>query len=87
MDTVRKALALAGVAMAVVFSCEMSLAAESELSKEQIIEQALRQHPGKVEKAYKERKQGEEVWEVEIKGDDGTEHELYYDAKTGEQKG
>jgi uncharacterized membrane protein YkoI len=59
-------------------------ATQGAVTKEQIEAKALEEHPGKVEKIYKETKKGKEVWEVKIKGDDGKEHELYYDAKTGE---
>lgn len=44
---------------------------------------ALKAHPGKVTKAYKDRKNGKETWEVKIKGDDGKKWEVYYDMKTG----
>jgi uncharacterized membrane protein YkoI len=84
MIRAKKSLAAAAVAAAVVWFSGAGFAAGSELTKEQAVEKALKQHPGKLEKAYKETRKGKEVWEVKIKGDDGSEHELYYDAKTGE---
>jgi uncharacterized membrane protein YkoI len=54
------------------------------VTKEQIEAKALKEHPGKVERIHEKKHMGKEVWEVKIKGTDGKEHELYYDAKTGE---
>ena len=58
--------------------------AQGAVTKEQVEAMALKEHPGKVVKSYKETKKGKEVWEVKVKGDGGKEYELYYDAKTGE---
>lgn len=57
----------------------LSFAATKSFSKDQAITTALETHPGKIVKAYKEIKQGQEVWEVTINGDDGKKWELYYD--------
>lgn len=58
-------------------------AATTGITKEQAVETALKAHPGEVTKAYKDRKNGKETWEVKIKGDDGKKWEVYYDIKTG----
>ena len=58
--------------------------ATAGITKEQAIDMALKAHPGKVTKAYKDRKNGKETWEVKIKGDDGKKWEVYYDMKTGD---
>jgi len=86
-----KLLAAVTLAAVTTLSAGVSLAADAPkattaggITKEQIVERALKEHPGKVEKAYQDTKKGKEVWEVKIKGDDGKEHELYYDLKTGE---
>ena len=94
MMNAKKVLAAAALAAA-VFSSGISMAAgeatkatasaaPAGVTKEQVEAMALKEHPGKVEKAYKETKKGKEVWEVKIKGNDGKEYELYYDAQTGE---
>lgn len=49
------------------------------VTKDQAITIALESHPGKILKAYRNVKQGQDVWEVKIEGDDGKEWELYYD--------
>lgn len=56
----------------------------AEMTKEQAIVKALTEHPGEVQKAYKEKKKGQDVWEVKINADDGKQWELYYDVGTGE---
>lgn len=58
--------------------------ATAGITKEQAVDMALKAHPGKVTKAYKDRKNGKETWEVKIKGDDGKKWEVYYDMKTGD---
>jgi uncharacterized membrane protein YkoI len=57
--------------------------ARDAISKEQAAEMALQVHPGEVTKAYQETRRGQEVWEVQIKGDDHKEWRLYY-ALSGE---
>jgi uncharacterized membrane protein YkoI len=49
------------------------------VTKDQAITMALESHPGKILKAYRDVKGGQDVWEVKIEGDDGKEWELYYD--------
>jgi uncharacterized membrane protein YkoI len=53
------------------------------ISKEQAIEKALQAHSGEVTKAYQETRRGQEVWEVQIQGDDGKKWITYY-AMSGE---
>ena len=65
-------------------SSSPAVAAPAGITKEQATEMALKAHPGEVTKAYKDRKNGKETWEVKIKGDDGKKWEVYYDIKTGE---
>jgi uncharacterized membrane protein YkoI len=62
----------------------MAAAPYGGVTKEQIEAEAIKEHPGKVEKIYEKTHKGEKVWEVNIKGADGKKHVLYYDAKTGE---
>ena len=94
METVTKLITAAALAAITVLSVSaLGLASDDEkamqpsagmLTKEQAIEKALADHPGDVEKAYREKKRGKDVWEVKIEGDDGKEWELYYDARSGE---
>jgi uncharacterized membrane protein YkoI len=68
------------VAFSTLFIAGISVAADTAmLTKEQATSMALKSHPGKVVKAYKEVKRGQEVWEVQVNGEDGKEWELYYD--------
>ncbi len=78
------AFALATTFAAATFAAETKDAAPAGITKEQAAEMALKAHPGEMTKAYKDRKNGKETWEVKIKGDDGKKWEVYYDIKTGE---
>jgi uncharacterized membrane protein YkoI len=77
---VKPVLAVLLVVFSTLFVMGFSVAAEAAMvTKDQAITMALKTHPGKVLKAYKEVKKGQDVWEVSIDGDDGKEWELYYD--------
>jgi uncharacterized membrane protein YkoI len=68
------------VVFSTLFVAGFSVAADTTmLTKDQAINMALESHPGKVVKAYKEVKRGQDVWEVKVNGKDGKEWELYYD--------
>ena len=54
------------------------------VDKDQLVAQALADHPGKVTKVYQEQMRGKTVWEVKIDGDDGKRYEVYFDATSGE---
>ncbi len=77
MRVSNKWLSVAALTVVTVLSVSLALATDA-FTKEQAIERALQAHPGKVEKAYQETKKGQEVWEVQIEGDDGKKWELYY---------
>ena len=94
MSNTRKRIVAAALAAVTAISLStMALASnedenrqpgEEMMSKEQIIDKALADYPGEVTKAYLEKKRGKDVWEIEIKGDDGKKWETYYDAMNGE---
>lgn len=54
------------------------------LPLEQILEQARRQHPGRVLETELERERGGYIYEVEMLDDSGEVWELEFDAATGE---
>ncbi|WP_108814344.1 PepSY domain-containing protein [Loktanella sp. Alg231-35] len=54
------------------------------LTEEQVIEIALMEVPGEVTDVEMERDDGQQVFEVEILGADGSEMEVYIAAETGE---
>lgn len=54
------------------------------LTEEQVIEIALMEVPGEVTEVDLERNRGQEVYEVEILGADGTETEVKIAAESGE---
>jgi len=61
-------------------------AAESQalpLTREAAIAQALGHRPGEVIKAYRETKRGRDLWEVQIRDEEGRQWELYYAADDG----
>lgn len=68
---------------ALVLASNVALAAEA-MTKEQAIDKALAAHPGEVTKAYQETKRGQQVWEVKINADDGSQWEVYYTVAGGE---
>lgn len=93
MNHIQKLITAATLAGLTALSAGLGLARSEEketlpqagmITKEQAIDKALAEHPGKVEKAYMETKRGRKVWEVQVRGQDGKEWELYYDAETGE---
>jgi uncharacterized membrane protein YkoI len=59
----------------------VSLAA---IDKDQAIAMAQQESPGELIKAYQETKKGQEVWEVQIAGEDGKKYEYYYAVENGE---
>ncbi|MCP5419746.1 MAG: PepSY domain-containing protein [Gammaproteobacteria bacterium] len=61
-----------------LLAASIGFAADSMLSKDDATKMALEAHPGELIKAYKETRRGEEVWEVQVKGDDGKKWEIYY---------
>jgi len=77
MRCVRKNVAMIVLALAMAGVAGVSLA-EQPISKEQAVALALAAHPGELVKAYRETRRGQEVWEVEIKGEDGRKWEMYY---------
>lgn len=85
MNTAKKLIATATLAALSGVFTGAGLAAETHATKAQVEKEALAIYPGKVEHAKMEKKQGKEVWEVKIKGHDGKEHTLYFDAKTGKE--
>ena len=87
MRNTRKWLAAAALTVVTVLPVSSTLAADA-LTKEQATKMALESHHGKVVKAYEETKKGQKVWEVQVKGDDGQQWELYYsmDGKLVEEK-
>lgn len=66
------------VALAVVTSPIGPTLAAEPLTEERAVEMALQAHPGNVLEADKETENGQEVWQVEIEGDDGKTWEVYY---------
>lgn len=93
MNNTKKLIAAATLAGLTALSTGLSLASSEDkeilaqggmITKEQAIEKALAEYPGKVKKAYMETKRGRKVWEVQVRAEDGEEWELYYDAETGE---
>ncbi len=66
------------VSTVLLASSALALAAEGAISKQQAMAMALTAHPGKVVKAYKERKRGAEAWEVQVSGKDGQRWTMYY---------
>jgi uncharacterized membrane protein YkoI len=87
MCNTRKWLTAAALAVVTALSVSLTLAADA-LTKEQVTKMALESHPGKVVKAYEETRKGQKVWEVQVKGDDGQQWELYYsmDGKLVDEK-
>jgi len=61
-----------------------TVADETGLSEEQIIEIALLEVPGEVSEVELERRRGQSVYEVEILNADGVEVEMILVAETGE---
>lgn len=60
-----------------------SVADATGLTEEQVIEIALMEVPGEVTEVDLERNRGQEVYEVEILGADGTETEVEISAESG----
>jgi uncharacterized membrane protein YkoI len=54
------------------------LTAAEPLTMQQAVDKALAQRPGEVIGTDRERKQGREAWEVEIRDADGQQWGLYY---------
>ncbi|WP_295539168.1 PepSY domain-containing protein [uncultured Thiohalocapsa sp.] len=52
--------------------------AAAPLTMQQAVDKALAQRPGEVMGTDRERKNGREAWEVEIRDANGQEWELYY---------
>lgn len=61
-----------------------SAANATGLTEEQVIEIALMEVPGEVTDVEQERHRGQQIFEVEILSDDGTEMEVEIAADTGE---
>ena len=61
-----------------------SAADATGLTAAQIIEIALMEIPGEVTGVEQERRRGQQIFEVEVLGEDGVEMELYIAAETGE---
>ena len=61
-----------------------SAADATGLTEAQIIEIALMEVPGVGTEVEQERRRGQQIFEVEILGDDGIETEVYIAADTGE---
>lgn len=78
--TTAGALALAATEGGVV---EPGAAAQG-ITLEQAVEMARQARPGRVQEVERDTKDGVEVWEVKIKGDDGEKWELYYAVADGE---
>ncbi|MBT8459328.1 MAG: PepSY domain-containing protein [Boseongicola sp.] len=74
-------LILAGVAGMV---SAQSVASANGLTKEQAIEIALTEVPGQLIEVEREREDGIQIFEVEIRNAEGVEMELEIDAETGE---
>ena len=55
------------------------------LPLEEILQRVKAQHPGRVTETELEHKDGRDVYEIDVVGDDGVKQELKYDAWTGEQ--
>jgi uncharacterized membrane protein YkoI len=68
------------MSFSLLFVASFSIAGNAAMvSKDQAINMALESHPGKIIKAFRDIKEGQDVWEVKIEGDDGKEWKLYYD--------
>lgn len=79
--------ALTGLVLAGGFAglvSAQSVADATGLTEEQVIEIALMEVPGEVTEVELERHRGQEVYEVEILGADGTETEVKIAAESGE---
>lgn len=61
-----------------------SVADATGLTEEQVIEIALTEVPGEVTEVELERHRGQQVYEVEILSEDGTETEIKIAAETGD---
>lgn len=61
-----------------------TVAAETGLTADQIMELALQEVPGDVTEMDRDREDGQTVWEVEIMTADGTEMEVILAADTGD---
>ncbi len=80
MTNFNKRIAVISLAALAAFAATLGIAtAEGTFTQERAVEQALRAHPGKMTKAYREMNRGQEVWEVKISGEDGKEWKIYYD--------
>ena len=87
MRNTKKWLAAAVLATVTALPVSITLAA-NVITKDKATEMALTAHPGKVVKAYEETRKGQKVWEVQVKGNDGKQWEVYYsmDGKLVEEK-
>ena len=75
--------ALTGLVLAGMVSAQ-SGANATGLTEEQVIEIALTEVSGEVTEVERERHRGQQIFEIEILGDDGTETEIEIAAETGE---
>ena len=57
--------------------------AGTAVTKESVEKSALEVHPGTVEMAQKMHNNGKDIWEVKVKGSDGKQYVINFDAKTG----
>lgn len=69
---------LMGVTLASLAAFSTAVLLAADLTKEQATEMAMKAHPGKVTKAYQETHKGQKVWEVQVKGDDGKNWQIFY---------
>ncbi|SHL63547.1 Peptidase propeptide and YPEB domain-containing protein [Roseovarius litoreus] len=79
--------ALTGLVLAGGFAGMLSAQSAADatgLTKEQIIEIALAEVPGEVTEVELERYLGQQIYEIEILGEDGVEMEIEIAAETGE---
>lgn len=88
MGNMKRVIAVVTLVAGALTMGSLALAGEESgkdlLSEDKAVQMALDAYPGVVVKAYKETKQGREVWEVQIKNKDGRTGKFYFDVKTHE---
>ena len=73
------------VAAALATLTGAALATGNAVTKQSVEKSALSVHPGTVEMAQKMQKNGKDIWEVKVKGTDGKQYVVNFDAKTGKE--